>query len=233
MNRKQFMQSIGATCNNWQWSWSFINEAESIIIFGHWDIHKDGLIFSEEWKGNASNQSREHIRLIEEDSFRLATFLMVRGTKKNGKAYKKRIEPYLTFKKLKNVGTNWYAENDTGVQYPPEEVRSPEQYMEGATSKVSVNIYERNSRARKKCLEHYGYDCQVCDLNFETIYGVIGRRFIHVHHEIPLSLIRRSYKLDPIKDLKPVCPNCHAMLHKYHPPMEIRDLKATILAQKK
>ncbi|MBZ6758337.1 HNH endonuclease, partial [Klebsiella grimontii] len=25
MNRKQFIQSRGATCRNWTWSWSFIN----------------------------------------------------------------------------------------------------------------------------------------------------------------------------------------------------------------
>ncbi|MDU1358416.1 MAG: HNH endonuclease, partial [Enterobacter sp.] len=24
MNRKQFIQSRGATCRNWTWSWSFI-----------------------------------------------------------------------------------------------------------------------------------------------------------------------------------------------------------------
>jgi 5-methylcytosine-specific restriction protein A len=46
------------------------------------------------------------------------------------------------------------------------------------------------------------------------MYGEIGRGFIHVHHVVPISSIGESYKVDPAKDLVPVCPNCHAMLHR-------------------
>ncbi len=31
MNRKQFIESQGATCKNWTWSWSFVNEKEKTI----------------------------------------------------------------------------------------------------------------------------------------------------------------------------------------------------------
>lgn len=31
-------------------------------------------------------------------------------------------------------------------------------------------------------------------------------------------------KLDPIKDLEPVCVNCHAMIHKYKPKLSIDEL---------
>lgn len=51
-------------------------------------------------------------------------------------------------------------------------------------------------------------------MDFEKMYGEIGRGFIHVHHIVPISTIGEEYKIDPIKDLVPVCPNCHAMLHK-------------------
>jgi 5-methylcytosine-specific restriction protein A len=51
-------------------------------------------------------------------------------------------------------------------------------------------------------------------MDFEKMYGEIGHGFIHVHHIIPISTIGEEYKIDPIKDLVPVCPNCHAMLHK-------------------
>ena len=53
MNRKQFIQSQGATCVNWNWSWSFINEKDKVIIFGAWDRLTEGgrsLIMSEEWQ---------------------------------------------------------------------------------------------------------------------------------------------------------------------------------------
>ncbi len=37
MSRKEFIESVDATCKNWQWSWSFINETERFIVFGAWD----------------------------------------------------------------------------------------------------------------------------------------------------------------------------------------------------
>ena len=62
--------------------------------------------------------------------------------------------------------------------------------------------------ARRKCLEHYGFTCAVCDFDFAGVYGAIAKKFIHVHHKIPLSEIGKEYVVDPIKDLIPVCPNC-------------------------
>ena len=41
-----------------------------------------------------------------------------------------------------------------------------------------------------------------------------AKNFIHVHHVTPISKVGREYKIDPIKDLIPLCPNCHAMIHK-------------------
>lgn len=85
---------------------------------------------------------------------------------------------------------------------------------EGGSKKIYINAYERNPTARKKCLEFYGYQCKVCNFDFEKTYGDIGKGFIHVHHKVDLSTIGKEYKVDPINDLVPVCPNCHAMLHK-------------------
>lgn len=108
----------------------------------------------------------------------------------------------------------------------PEEVESPESYIEGATKKISVNIYERNPQARKACLAAYGHLCSVCGFNFEDQYGDIGRGYIHVHHLKQLADIGVEYKLDPIADLRPVCPNCHAMLHRRRPAYTIEELIA-------
>ena len=100
--------------------------------------------------------------------------------------------------------------------------RSPDQprglgdqtFPEGALSRVEVNRYERDVRARRKCLEHWGYRCAVCDVSFEERYGTLGRSFIHVHHLRELSQVPAGYKVDPVNDLRPVCPNCHAMIHR-------------------
>jgi 5-methylcytosine-specific restriction protein A len=96
--------------------------------------------------------------------------------------------------------------------YFPEEVS--EELVEGKSKTINVNIYERNPLARKRCMEHYGVRCQICDVDFEEKYGEVGKDFIHVHHVVPLHEIQENYKVNPIKDLIPVCPNCHAMLHR-------------------
>jgi predicted HNH restriction endonuclease len=84
---------------------------------------------------------------------------------------------------------------------------------EGAVFKVTVNKYERDREARDKCIRHYGHGCAVCGFEFSRTYGPLADGFIHVHHIKPLSEIGERYKVDPIADLRPVCPNCHAVIH--------------------
>lgn len=107
-----------------------------------------------------------------------------------------------------------------------DEIPNPETVFEGAKKEIVVNRYERNREAREKCIAAHGCKCAVCGMDFEKTYGDIGRGFIHVHHKVPLSAIGEEYELNPIKDLIPVCPNCHAMLHRKDPPYEVDDLKA-------
>lgn len=87
-------------------------------------------------------------------------------------------------------------------------------YIEGSETEIKLTRYERDDNARKKCLEYYGYTCRICGFNFEQTYGEMGKGYIHVHHIIPISEIGHEYVIDPINDLIPVCPNCHAMLHR-------------------
>jgi predicted HNH restriction endonuclease len=107
----------------------------------------------------------------------------------------------------------------------PEEVSQASKYSEGSTKQIYVNVYERNLKARQECLEYYGAKCYVCGFQFARVYGKIGENFIHVHHLKPLSEINQEYEVDPIKDLRPVCPNCHAMLHRRKQTYTIEQLK--------
>lgn len=119
-------------------------------------------------------------------------------------------------------------ENEEHYNKISEEVDNPEKYKEGTTKKIAVNIYERNPIARRKCIEHYGFNCVVCNFNFASTYGGLGKDFIHVHHLKELNSIGEEYDVDPIADLRPVCPNCHAMLHKKKPAYSIEELKDLI-----
>ena len=94
-----------------------------------------------------------------------------------------------------------------------------ELYFEGAAINRKVNIYERDAKARERCLEFYKRTygrlfCQICNFDFEKTYGAIGKDYIHIHHIVPISVIGAEYQIVPEKDLIPVCPNCHAMLHR-------------------
>ena len=96
-------------------------------------------------------------------------------------------------------------------------------YEEGAGVRVLVNRFERNSPARQACLQHHGTWCCACRVDLTARYGEVAGNLIHVHHLFPLANIRSGYRLDPVRDLRPVCPNCHAMIHRRNPPYEIKE----------
>ena len=99
---------------------------------------------------------------------------------------------------------------------------------EGKKYDVVTSRYERSPVNRVLCLAKYGYSCQICGFDFFQKYGDIGKDFIHVHHTVPVSQMGENYQVDPLKELIPVCPNCHAMLHRKNPPYTPSELKALI-----
>ncbi len=107
-------------------------------------------------------------------------------------------------------------------------IENDTQILEGGLKRIETNRYERNPVNRELCLLANGYMCKVCGFEFEKVYGDIGRHFIHVHHIVPVSSKETAYFLDPVNDLIPVCPNCHAMLHRTEPPMLPDELKQCI-----
>jgi 5-methylcytosine-specific restriction protein A len=98
-------------------------------------------------------------------------------------------------------------------------------YTEGTGNQIIQTRYERNPHARVACINHYGYSCSVCEFDFEKRFGELGKNFIHVHHLTQVATVGKTYQVDPILDLRPVCPNCHAMLHRQNPPLTIEELK--------
>lgn len=151
-----------------------------------------------------------NLQLIEEvDSEKLSLQLLLgnglNGTPQGPVKLNQELETYIS-----SVFSN---AND---EFFPDILDSNLDIFEGIKKQVSVNKYERSSIARAKCLEARGnkYICEICEFNFEQRYGELGKCFIHVHHITPIHTIGQSYKIDYIKDLIPVCPNCHAMLHR-------------------
>jgi len=109
-----------------------------------------------------------------------------------------------------------------------DEIDTEKTYQEGAPKKITTTVYERNPVARAICIRFYGAVCSVCNFDFSKQYGELGKGFIHVHHLQPRAAIEKSNKLNPTRDLRPVCANCHAMLHQRKPIYSIEELKAII-----
>jgi 5-methylcytosine-specific restriction protein A len=83
-----------------------------------------------------------------------------------------------------------------------------------AVGTIDVNRYERNPDAHRVCLAFHGTACAACGFSFEAAYGDIGAGVMDVHHIVPPSMLEGGYQLDPVADLVPLCPNCHAMVHR-------------------
>lgn len=96
---------------------------------------------------------------------------------------------------------------------------------EGEAREFVGTKYERSRFNRALCLEYFGFDCQGCGLQMEQKYGPLGQGVIHVHHLVPVSRMGGSYRLDPKRDLIPLCPNCHNVVHRQDPPLEIGQLR--------
>jgi 5-methylcytosine-specific restriction endonuclease McrA len=112
------------------------------------------------------------------------------------------------------------------VQSLPEEVETSAVLREGAKYQVTVNAYERDPKARRLCIAKFGTKCCICGFSFGAIYGKVAKGFIHVHHLRELGKIGKEYVVNPVADLRPVCPNCHAVLHRHSPAYSIADVRS-------
>jgi len=241
MNRKKFIESYGATCKNWTWSWSFVNHEKKMVIFGAWDVQKEqgrSVILREKWKTKIINgkkrinlgygQAIEHIELISR-GYELFTFDMEQGRNDQERdvAVIKSFIPHLEKRFLRKEGDVWFADFLSNAF--PDEIPSPENYVEGAKKQVTVNSYERDPRARQACIDYHGTTCKCCGFSFEEVYGEHGKGFIHVHHIKPLHTVGENYVVNPIADMIPLCPNCHAMIHRGNKILDLKELKEKLV----
>lgn len=95
---------------------------------------------------------------------------------------------------------------------------------EGNKTEILSNKYERSRKNRSQCISYHGVNCFICSFNFGSSYGEVAKGFIHVHHKKPVSEIGGSKAVDPIRDLVPLCPNCHAVAHLKNPPYSLDEV---------
>ncbi len=110
----------------------------------------------------------------------------------------------------------------------PAEIARPQSAIEGAAGPVAANAYEGDPEARAACIAHYGARCLVCGFDFEAQYGELGRGVMDVHQLKPPSEAGPGHQLNPIRDLRPVCPNCHTIIHKGTVPLTLTETRALV-----
>lgn len=97
--------------------------------------------------------------------------------------------------------------------------------LEGARHTVKETRIERSRKNRMLCLRAYGDNCMVCGINMSERYGAFAQGAIEVHHVRPVASLSEPEIVNPLRDLIPVCPNCHTALHCVDPPMAPESLK--------
>lgn len=99
---------------------------------------------------------------------------------------------------------------------------------EGALWRVVTNRRERNPIARQRCIDFYGLNCTICGFNFKAVYGEAGQDVIHIHHLARLGSVKEERIVDPVRDLRPVCANCHMIIHRRKVPYTIEEVRETL-----
>jgi 5-methylcytosine-specific restriction protein A len=127
-----------------------------------------------------------------------------------------------------NIGMN----DDEAFVQPEANPDARLKKVEGGRQLVLVNMFERDPSLRAHCIKHFGAVCQICQFDFSYFYGTLGKNYCHVHHLKPLSELDGPSEINPIKDLIPVCPNCHSMLHQRIPALKPEELMDIIEANR-
>jgi hypothetical protein len=70
--------------------------------------------------------------------------------------------------------------------------------------------------------------CDVCRLSFAKRYGQLGMGYIEAHHMVPISEYSRVTRTK-LEDIALVCSNCHRMLHRRRPWLQMDQLKQLLV----
>ena len=96
-----------------------------------------------------------------------------------------------------------------------------DEFVEGKRKLRKHIARERNQALIKKAKQnfvkkHGKLFCEVCEFDFEKVYGDIGKGFIEAHHIKPVSDMKENEQTK-VEDIIMVCSNCHSMIHRRKP----------------
>lgn len=109
---------------------------------------------------------------------------------------------------------------------------------EGRAARRDGTARARSRRLRDAAISHYALPdgrvvCHACGFDFLETYGELGEGYIQIHHESPLCQYSdegfEQYIPEAVKKMKPLCANCHCMLHRRRDmPLTVDELRVLI-----
>lgn len=124
------------------------------------------------------------------------------------------------------------ALNDAPIQIGTSDQSSDVDAAEGAVLSRMHHYRERNSalaqRKKEQALAQRGkLICEVCEFDFEQVYGPRGAGYIEVHHTKALESLRPGDRTT-LSELAVLCANCHRMVHAKRPWLTLDELRALV-----
>lgn len=227
MNRKEFIESRRATCANWNWSWSFVNHEDRIVIFGAWNYHAEPnsyLILHDDWEISSKgirqpgySQAIEHIRLVRDSGYALMTFTMYSALSQdsednNGREKIGRFDKELTLRALKQVGRQYFAVELSSAATPElDDTMDDLLGMDSSTLGVDGSerlmtersFVKRDPRVRRNVIARAKNGCERSTCGEKRAYP----GFLDVHHILGVEASDRIWTCVAL------CPNCHREAH--------------------
>lgn len=235
MTQTDLFTMLGAPLVNPRWSWGAVRKADGAVFLRIWEDrmqeHEGCRYFqithSRKYRDKPNNNGdQERLRQVELVRKGAPCYLIMCEAE-DVAASPRKIKRFTDGEVFPGGRTveldgDWWIELRPSVPVRhamiprsiPEEVPFGSVYREGSVQQILVNRYERDPKARAACVAHYGPACVVCGFNFADAYGPLAAGITHVHHLKPLAEVGDRYEVDPVADLRPVCPNCHAVIHQ-------------------
>ena len=109
--------------------------------------------------------------------------------------------------------------------------------LEGLPVEKRQLVKQRSQRLREAAREYYKDEagklhCTACGFCFDDRYPGLGEGYIELHHEKPLYQYEEEdfekFLPSAIQNLKPLCANCHRMIHRKKEPLTVAELAAIL-----
>lgn len=192
---------------------------DRVAVFGYRSLKefKSGVLRGTGWNPDLTERDVPRPTAVEKP----CTGFAVRAT------LIRRVNVPLGNRRIPRLG--WLDLSNGALQYDQPDLTAR---VEGRLSLQTHLKAERSGALRKAALTYWTTPrghlrCAACDFDFERTYGARGAGFIEFHHVDPLGGTGKARNSKPT-DLVPLCANCHRIIHRRSPILDVATLRAQL-----